>query len=118
MGLEITLQLISLAAGLIGIVAVIAAAIIVSRSKASEKTIELQDGLIKTYEQKDLETQKKINLMQEKIDHLQREVDVIKNIPLKDLSQALLNIASTQDTMLEMLKQALKREANNGANTK
>ena len=112
------LSLIGYIAGLIGFIAVVAAAIVVVRSSASKQTIDSQKDLIDTLIKGKEEQKEQIADLNGKhiestraIASLQGQVDILKNIPLKEISSDMKSIAGgmqelskNQGEIVKMLK--------------
>lgn len=98
--------------GAMGFVAVITAAVIVAKSTTKNTTISSQKELIDTLmigkeEQKE-QIADLINKHAEStaaIANLQGQVDVLKNIPLKEISSDLRHITNTQRDIVKLLKE-------------
>jgi hypothetical protein len=118
------LTLIGHIAGALGFVATLVAAVVVVRSSATKQTIVSQKELIDTLiagkeEQKGqiADLHSKYNESTKAIAALQRQVDILKNIPLKEISgdlsaitKEMRGIANTQHQIVQILK--------NGGNAK
>lgn len=112
------LALIGYIAGVLGFVATLVAAVVVVRSSATKQTISSQKELIDTLiagkeEQKGqiADLQHKHNESTKSIAALQGQVDILKNIPLKEISgdlsaitKEMRGIADTQRQIVQILK--------------
>jgi len=96
----------SVAGGVIALAAILAAAIVVVRSTTSKETVSNQKALIETLKSaKDEAKEQILDLQQKHIDSskaiagLQGQVDVLKNIPLKEISSDLKSIAGGMNSL-------------------
>lgn len=112
------LSLIGYIAGMFGLIAVIASAVVITRSTTTKTTIESQKELIDTLLLGKEEQKDQINdLMQKHIESskaisgLQGQVDVLKDIPLREISgdmkkiaTEMISISKNQKEVVELLK--------------
>lgn len=103
------LALIGYIAGGFGIIAVVSSAIVVSRSAVVRQTVEGQTELIDTL--KNIRAEQKIeidnlnakhNESSKAIANMQGQIDVLKNIPLKDIAKDLSSIAGEMAKISEV----------------
>lgn len=106
------LALVGYIAGVVGFIATIVAAYLVTKSTTTKVTIESQKELIATLIAGKDEQREQIAELHEKhsqsvqaIGNLQGQIDVLKNIPLKDISQDLKIISKDQKVILDTQKQ-------------
>lgn len=106
------LSLVGYIAGVVGFIATIVAAYLVTRSTTTKVTIESQKELITTLlagkdEQKDqiLQLHQKHSESVRMIGNLQGQLDILKDIPLKDISADLKIISKDQKSIVETQKQ-------------
>lgn len=111
-------SLIGYIAGAFGLIAVIASAMVVTKATTSRQTIDSQKDLIDTLIKGKDEQKGQIQDLHEKhiestkaIAGLQGQVDVLKNIPLKEISSDLKSISvgmnslsTNQKEIVELLK--------------
>lgn len=102
-------------AGAMGFVAFMVSAFIVAKSATKDTTINSQKELIDTLMAAKEEQKEQINDLIQKhtestaaIANLQGQVDVLKNIPLKEISTDMREIAHTQREIVKMLKNGHK----------
>lgn len=102
------LALIGYIAGALGFVATMAAAVVIVRATASKTTIESQKELITTLlagkeEQKDQIADLHAKHVEsiKMIGNLQGQIDVLKNIPLKEISDDLKKLSQNQTTIAQ-----------------
>lgn len=102
------LSLVGYIAGVVGFIATIVAAYLVTRSTTTKVTIESQKELIATLmagkdEQKDqiAELHDKHAQSVQAIGNLQGQIDVLKNIPLKEIAADLHQISKDQKSIAE-----------------
>lgn len=100
------LALIGYIAGALGIVATLSAAVVIVRATASKTTIDSQKELIATLlagkeEQKDQIADLHAKHVEsiKAIGNLQGQIDVLKNIPLKEISEDLKKLSQNQTTI-------------------
>jgi hypothetical protein len=100
------LSLIGYIAGAFGLIAVVAAALVVTRSATSKQTIDSQKDLIDTLiKGKDEQKEQIADLLGKHIEStkaiagLQGQVDVLKNIPLKEISGDLASISEGMQSL-------------------
>lgn len=93
-------------AGSIGFIATIAASVVVTKSAATKQTILTQKELIDTLVKNKDEQKDQIADLQMKhiesvraLSALQGQVDVLKNIPLKEISTDMKSIAGQMETL-------------------
>ena len=105
------LPIIGYIAGIFGLIAVVVAGYIVARSTATKTTIDNQKELITTLLQGKDELKDEVRILQEKdrekgtaISTLQGQVEILRNIPLKDISTDMKSISDTQLEILKILK--------------
>lgn len=103
------LALIGYIAGIFGLVAVVSSAFVVSRSAVIKQTVEGQTELIDTLknirEEQKIEIEKlnnKHNESSKAIANMQGQIDVLKNIPLKDIAKDLSSIAGEMAKISEV----------------
>lgn len=96
----------SVAGGVLALVAIVAAAIVVVRSTTSKETVSNQKALIETLKAAKDEQKEQIADLQAKhvestkaIAGLQGQVDVLKNIPLKEISGDLKSISGGMNSL-------------------
>ena len=92
------LSVIGYVAGLFGIIAVVASAFVVYRSKSTQTTIETQNDLITALSQK-------VAFLEKEVETLKKEQEVLKNIPLGELAETQKAILETQKQILEIIKE-------------
>ncbi len=97
------LALIGYIAGALGFVATLAAAVVIVRATASKTTIESQKELIATLLAGKEEQKDQIQDLHQKhitsiaaIGNLQGQLDVLKNIPLREISEDLKKLSENQ----------------------
>lgn len=97
------LSLVGYIAGVVGFIATIVAAYLVTKSTTTKVTIESQKELIATLMAGKDEQKEQIQQLHDKhaesvlaIGNLQGQIDVLKNIPLKEISQDLRAISKDQ----------------------
>jgi len=96
----------SLAGGILALSAIVAAAVVVIRSTTSKETVQNQKALIETLKAaKDEQKEQIADLQQKHVDSskaiagLQGQVDVLKNIPLKEISSDLKSISGGMNSL-------------------
>lgn len=111
------LSLIGYIAGVIGFLATLVSAYLVTRSTATKTTIQSQKDLIETLVQSKDQAHEQIEDLHKKhiestraISNLQGQIDVLKNIPLKDISADLKTIASDQKVIATETKQTAQTQ--------
>ena len=95
--MEVT-QYISFAIGLIGFMAVLVAAFIVAKSSATKQTITTQNDLINA-----LST--KVQILEKEVLRLSSEVEVVRDLPLKDIASNQAKIVKTQEEIIKIIKE-------------
>lgn len=115
------LALIGYIAGAFGLVAVVASALVVTRSATSKQTIDSQKDLIDTLiKGKDEQKAQISDLMGKHIEStkaiagLQGQVDVLKNIPLKEISGDLKSISAGMNSLSTSQKEIVQLLKANG----
>lgn len=115
------LSLIGYIAGAVGFLAVIASAIVVTRSATSKQTIDSQKDLIDTLiKGKDEQKDQIADLLGKHIEStkaiagLQGQVDVLKNIPLKEISGDLKSISAGMNSLSTNQKEIVQLLKANG----
>lgn len=96
----------SLAGGVLALAAIVTAAVVVIRSTTSKETVSNQKELIATLQAGKQEQKDQIADLQNKhiesmkaISGLQGQVDVLKNIPLKEISSDLKSISGGMNSL-------------------
>lgn len=115
------LSLIGYIAGAFGLIAVVASAIVVTRSATTRQTIDSQKELIDTLiKGKDEQKDQIADLLGKHIEStkaiagLQGQVDVLKNIPLKEISGDLKSISSGMNSLSNNQKEIVELLKSNG----
>ena len=93
-----SLSIIGYVAGLFGLIAVVASAFVVYRSTETKRTIE-------TYKELNEALTRRVEFLEKRVEYLVKEQEVLKNIPLKELSETQASILETQKQILELLKE-------------
>lgn len=105
------LQVASYGVGLIGFVAFMISAYLITKSQVKNVTISSQDELIKTL-MTDRDVQKgEIKQLTGKVANLEGQVEVLKNVPLKAISDDMRSIATSQVQITQMFEKILKSKA-------
>lgn len=117
------LALIGYIAGALGFVATLAAAIVIVRATAAKTTIESQKELINTLLAGKEEQKEQIADLHQKhiastaaIGNLQGQIDVLKNIPLKEISEDMKKLSQNQ-TKLAQDQKTIATETSKTAST-
>ena len=95
--MEVT-QYISFAIGLIGFMAVLVAAFIVAKSSVTKQTITTQNDLINA-----LST--KVQILEKEVLRLSSEVEVVRDLPPKDIASNQAKIVKTQEEIIKIIKE-------------
>jgi phage I-like protein len=114
----------SVAGGILALCAIITAAIVVIRSTTSKETVQNQKALIETLKAaKDEQKDQIADLQQKHVDSskaiagLQGQVDVLKNIPLKEISSDLKSIAGGMNSLSQNQERIVSLIQNGGSDT-